>query len=82
MTTGSDLRWWGYVHINNSIQVKRWFGDYRDLEEAVESDFTETTYGPFLAAGRQQAIDHIQVLHEARAIRGAVTGQNDRNEPK
>ena len=82
MTTGSDMAWWGYIHQNGSVQVKRWWGDHRDIDEAQESDFVETTYGPFMAASRQQAIDHIQVLHEARAIKGAVTGQNDRNEPK
>ena len=69
MTTGSDLAWWGYVHTNGSLQVKRWWGDQRDLQEARESDFVETTYGPFMASNRQGAIDHIQVLHEANLIK-------------
>ena len=45
------------------MQVKRWWGDQRDIEEAKESDFVETTYGPFMVSGRQAAIDRVKELH-------------------
>ena len=32
------MKWWGYVHVNGTIQVKRYF-DKQDLEEAHESPF-------------------------------------------
>ena len=74
MTTGSDLAWWGYIHQNGSVQVKRWWGDQRDIEEAKESDFVETTYGPFMAANRQAAIDRVKELH------GSAVGWHPINE--
>ena len=62
MTTGSDLAWWGYIHQDGSVQVKRWFGDQRDIDEARESDFVETTYGPFKAANRSAALERLKEL--------------------
>ena len=49
------FRWWGYIHVNGSIQVKRYF-DKRDLEEAWESDFVYHVYGPFDAVDRDGAL--------------------------
>ena len=68
MDNPGELDWWGYVHANGSIQIKRWFGDQRDIDEAKESDFVENTYGPFKAVGREGAKARIQVLHEAHLI--------------
>lgn len=48
------LEWWGYVHINGRIQVKRFFGQ-RDIDEANESDFVVRTAGPFMATDRADA---------------------------
>ena len=50
------LAWWGYIHTNGSIQVKRWFDDPLDLREARESPFVDRVYGPFEADGREEAI--------------------------
>ena len=49
------LMWWGYLHTNNTVQVKRFF-DYRDIREAQQSDFVVKTTLPFSAANRQDAM--------------------------
>ncbi|WP_127846170.1 hypothetical protein [Psychroflexus aestuariivivens] len=36
--SGSKTIWWGYVHENGSIQVKRYFND-ADIQDAIESPF-------------------------------------------
>lgn len=54
----NDLFWWGYVHKNGSIQVKRYFSK-KDIDEAKESPFVTKTYGPFKAKDRIDAIDNI-----------------------
>lgn len=58
-----EIEWWGYLHINGNIQVKRYFDD-RDLDDAYESDFVSTVFHPFKAAGREAAIKHIEGLLE------------------
>lgn len=51
-----DLLWWGYLHINNNVQVKRYF-DKRDIEEAFVSDFVnKVTDNPFPAKNREEAL--------------------------
>lgn len=52
---GTKFKWWGYLHTNGCIQVKRFF-DRRDIDEALESHFVRNTVGPFLAANREDAI--------------------------
>ena len=59
MSEEPQLQWWGYRHINGSIQVKRYF-DKRDLEEARESDFVDTVVSPFLAKDREDALVKIK----------------------
>ena len=53
------LLWWGYVHINGSIQVKRYF-DPLDIDEAHESPFVKEVYGPWDCAGREEAIAKVK----------------------
>ena len=48
-------KWWGYLHTNGSIQVKRYF-DRRDLEEAEESPFVSSYCPPFDAENREEAL--------------------------
>lgn len=50
-----DIEWWGYLHTNGTIQVKRWFGDELDLKEARESPFVRAVVNPFPASGREEA---------------------------
>ena len=48
--------WWGYLHMNGSIQVKRYY-DADDLKFALESDFVVRVCGPFDALNRFDAIE-------------------------
>jgi hypothetical protein len=50
-----QLQWWGYRHVNGTVQVKRCF-DERDITEAKESPFVACVYGPFQCDSREDAI--------------------------
>jgi len=51
--------WWGYLHTNGNIQVKRYF-EPLDIEEARESPFVSRAAGPFEADGREDAIRQVR----------------------
>jgi hypothetical protein len=53
------MLWWGYVHINKSIQVKRFFNQI-DIDDAYESPFVERVFEKFEANNREEAIKHIE----------------------
>lgn len=54
------IEWWGYLHSNGSIQVKRWFGDHKDYtEDCYGNDFVVQVVPPFEADSRESAISHI-----------------------
>lgn len=53
------VEWWGYVHVNGSIQAKRLFSK-DDIHEAQSSPFAREVYGPFFAISRDDAIDQIR----------------------
>ena len=56
----NDIMWWGYLHQNGTIQVKRWWGDRKDYtEDCVGNDFVVEVVEPFAALTRQEATDHI-----------------------
>ena len=48
--------WWGYLHVEGTIQAKRYF-DRLDLEEAGESPFVKSYFGPFEAENREEALN-------------------------
>lgn len=50
-----DIQWWGYLHTNGTIQVKRFF-DTLDIIEAADSPFVQRTTGPFNAVDRADAV--------------------------
>lgn len=50
----STLKWWGYLHTNGSVQLKRFFS-FQDLEEAGESPFVQRYTQPFDATDRDDA---------------------------
>lgn len=52
-------RWWGYVHVNGNIQVKRFF-DKRDIDDARESPFCKYIFDPFESKDRDSAINIIK----------------------
>lgn len=48
--------WWGYLHSNNSVQVKRWFGDRKDYTEDCEGNaFVLQVIKPFVANSKEEA---------------------------
>ena len=52
-------KWWGYIHVNGTIQVKRYF-DKEDIEEAKISPFVARVFGAFDAKNREEAIEKIE----------------------
>ena len=69
----SKIEWWGYLHQNGTIQVKRWFGDHKDYTEVCEgNEFVQRVVSPFEASSREDAIEIIR----QRIARG-VEGRNE-----
>ena len=53
--------WWGYLHQNGTVQVKRWFGDHKDYTDDCEGNsFVIQVVRPFSADSREQAENHIR----------------------
>ena len=53
--------WFGYLHQNGTIQVKRWFGDKKDYTEDCEgNDFVQQVVKPFSANTREEATEIIK----------------------
>lgn len=56
----SDLMWWGYLHQNGSVQVKRWFGNHKDYQDdCIGNPFVLQVVEPFAANSREEAINII-----------------------
>ena len=66
--------WWGYVHANGSLQVKRYFG-VMDLEEAKESPFVKYIVEPFSAEGRDDAYGILQIKANEKNNTGSTGGK-------
>lgn len=56
------IKWWGYLHINGSIQVKRFF-NIKDIEEAEQSSFVKSVYGPFTCDCRDNAVEILKTIY-------------------
>lgn len=53
----NKIMWWGYLHQNGTIQVKRWFGDHKDYTEDCEgNEFVQRVVKPFAANTREEAV--------------------------
>lgn len=53
----ADIWWWGYLHSNKTIQLKRWFGDHEDYRGDCENNpFVIKIVRPFKAETREEAI--------------------------
>jgi hypothetical protein len=50
----ANLKWWGYIHTEGTMQIKRYF-DQLDIEEAFESPFCTNIRGPVEATDREEA---------------------------
>ena len=52
----SELMWWGYLHSNGTVHVKRWFGDRKDYTDDCDgNDFVLRVVPPFCAKSREDA---------------------------
>lgn len=47
--------WWGYLHINNTLKVKRFF-DFIDIIDAEKSPFVKQIFRPFPAENHNDAV--------------------------
>lgn len=52
-------KWWGYLHENNTLQVKRFF-DQEDLIEARQSPFVKAVFGPLECKDREDALKKLK----------------------
>lgn len=52
-------KWWGYRHVEGTIQAKRYFAPI-DIEEAEASPFVRVVVGPFFAKSREEALDIVK----------------------
>jgi hypothetical protein len=53
--------WWGYLHVNGTLQVKRWFGDHKDYTDDCEgNDFVLRVVPPFAAESHIEALNIIR----------------------
>lgn len=51
--------WWGYIHENDTLHVKRYYG-LQDIIEAKESPFCKRIHGPFPAKNSEQAMEFLK----------------------
>ena len=56
------MTWYGYVHINGQVIVKRYLGDVGDLVECRSSPFVQSIILPFEASSRAAAVAHVNEL--------------------
>ena len=48
--------YWGYLHSNNTVQIKRWFGDKGDYtSDCIGNPFVQQVVEPFEANTREEA---------------------------
>lgn len=56
----NKIYFWGYLHQNGTIQVKRWFGDHKDYTDDCEgNDFVQQVVRPFAADSHEKAVEII-----------------------
>jgi len=49
-------KWYGYLHIDGSLHVKRFSGDLGDIIECRQSPFVDFVFKPFYADNRNHAL--------------------------
>ena len=56
-----SIWWWGYLHSNGQLQLKRWFGDIEDYTGDCENnDFVVKVVKPFMAPDRDYAMRELE----------------------
>lgn len=59
--SNNKTMFWGYLHSNGSVQVKRWFGDICDYTTDCENnDFVCKVVPPFEADSYEEALNIIK----------------------
>jgi len=54
--------WWGYLHQNGTIQLKRWFGDIDDYTRDCEgNEFVQIVVKPFRADTFKEALKILEM---------------------
>lgn len=52
----NEIMWWGYLHQDGTVQVKRWLGDRKDYtDDCHGNDFVQQVVSPFVASTREEA---------------------------
>jgi hypothetical protein len=65
-----DFEYWGYLHQNGTLQVKRWFGDVKDYTEDCEDNiFVDIVVPPFWAKSEAEAVTIIREAISRRKAR-------------
>ena len=56
----NDTMWWGYLHSNGTVQLKRWWGDVQDYTtDCAGNDFVAKVVPPFAAEDRETALAYL-----------------------
>lgn len=63
----SAIRWYGYLHNNGTLHVRRYIGDFgeSDIEECRASPFVREVFGPFDARTQHLAKLKLDKLAES-----------------
>jgi hypothetical protein len=52
-------KWWGYLHTEGTLHVKRCF-DQRDIDEEYKSPFVSMVAGPWECKNREEALKKLK----------------------
>lgn len=61
---GKSPNWFGYIHVDGSIKLKKFFTEL-EIEEALASPFVKEAFGPWHCDSRQEAAE--KMANELRA---------------
>ena len=60
------IMWWGYLHSNGTVQLKRWFGDHADYTDCKGNPFVKHVVPPFESDTSAKALEIL--LNELRKL--------------
>jgi len=65
-------KWWGYLHTEGTLHVKRYFGPM-DIDEAYESPFVSLVAGPWECKDREEALKKLKkTIHYRKRTNGSL----------
>ena len=71
--------WWGYIHQNGKVNVKRFF-DQKDVTEASTSDFVATVFLPRECKDREDALRQFNNEYDTTQENETDNGAMNNNE--